>query len=255
MKNNRPKRLVELFGVQDKLASLNGTFVIRWPETENINKTEIRDILRKVAAQQKAVLVDMELVKTQQVIAYPNSQIPKRRTYQLYTQFRYDPNKPVDPIMLKSAIISVLEPFGAKVTRAELGESILESLSVGDRVENGSNGERGKIVSVTREEDEESYTVQFDSGKKDTLERDMLVKVTESNENQLMKNLLEKLRGKSVYRTLKVISEKNIDSGPVALKGLFSLGTHIAIEMEQGNTEYQKLLPSLCNRIRSILVK
>ena len=69
----------------------------------------------------------------------------------------------------------------------------------------------------------------------------------------LMNNLLDKLKEKSVYRTLKKICEgKELDKA-VALKGLFSLGTHAAIEIEQGRKEYRALLPLIYERIGQLI--
>ena len=69
----------------------------------------------------------------------------------------------------------------------------------------------------------------------------------------LMSKLVEKLKGKSVYKTLKSISEGKVDNTSTSLKGLFSLGTHIAIEVESGNKEYGMLLPLLHERIGKIV--
>ena len=73
-------------------------------------------------------------------------------------------------------------------------------------------------------------------------------------QDQLMAQLVEKLKGKSVYHTLKAISEGKVDSPDRALKGLFSLGTHIAIELEQGNKEFGMLLPALHVKIGKLIV-
>lgn len=199
MNNVRPQRLAELFGTKDGLSTMHGKFVLRWPETETPDEREIKEILRKALGQYGVVLADTELVRTEQIVDYPNSIVPKRRTYHLYIQVRYDPNKAVDTNRLKSAVISNIEPLGAKVGRAELGECV------------------GR------------------------------------NEDELMNRLLEKLRGKPVYNTLRKISDGRITSGPKALKGLFSLGTHIAIEVDQGNLEYRTLMPIVCRRIESLL--
>ena len=73
------------------------------------------------------------------------------------------------------------------------------------------------------------------------------------NEQQLFEELLEKLKGKSVYKTLKAVIEKKTTTKFTDLKGLFSLGTHVAIECERGNNEYALLLSRLYNEIGSKL--
>ena len=71
--------------------------------------------------------------------------------------------------------------------------------------------------------------------------------------DSLMHELMEKLKGKSIFRTLKKIHE-NTDVGPlVKLKGFSSLITHTIIEMEQGKTEYGLLLPLLLEKEQELL--
>ena len=73
------------------------------------------------------------------------------------------------------------------------------------------------------------------------------------NEEQLLESLVGKLKDKPVYRTLKKLqAHENIDKH-IALKGLFSLGTHAAIECEHGKKEYGLLLPFIHEKIGSIL--
>ena len=69
----------------------------------------------------------------------------------------------------------------------------------------------------------------------------------------LLKELLKKLEGKSVYKTLKKIEEGKVEKTSEFLKGLFSLGTHIAIEVEQGNKEYAMLYPVVYEKIGQVL--
>jgi hypothetical protein len=69
------------------------------------------------------------------------------------------------------------------------------------------------------------------------------------NEAMLLDKLVEKLKGKPVYKTLKKISCGSIDSDYEEMKGWFSLGTHIAIELERGVYEYGLLLPMLYEKI------
>lgn len=71
----------------------------------------------------------------------------------------------------------------------------------------------------------------------------------------LLGTLLEKLKEKSVYKTLKKISDNTVDSCETSMKGLFSLGTHICIEMEQGHPEYRMILEDVYNRIGAMLFR
>lgn len=69
---------------------------------------------------------------------------------------------------------------------------------------------------------------------------------------QLLQQLIEKLKGKSVYQTL-----RKIDAGRNTpedfLKAMFSLGTHIVIECQQGNKEYRILLPLIQEQIGELI--
>lgn len=69
----------------------------------------------------------------------------------------------------------------------------------------------------------------------------------------LLKSLVEKLKGKSVYRTLKKIEEGKISTGPDFLKGLFSLGTHVSIEVAAGHKEYRILYPVIYEKLGEVL--
>ena len=73
------------------------------------------------------------------------------------------------------------------------------------------------------------------------------------SEETLLKELIESLRGKSAYRTLKKIEENKITEGPQFLKGLFSLGTHVAIEIDKGHLEYRMLLPVIYEKLGAAL--
>lgn len=69
----------------------------------------------------------------------------------------------------------------------------------------------------------------------------------------LFNSLLEKLKGKPVYKTLsKVIEEKEVTDNE-KLKALFSLGTHCVIECEQGRKEYQVIVGMIHKLIESVL--
>lgn len=73
-------------------------------------------------------------------------------------------------------------------------------------------------------------------------------------EKFLLESIVEKLKGKSVYKALQRGLKESTQS-PEFLKGLFSLGTHILIECEQGNTEYRMLLPMVYTRIGSLITE
>jgi len=66
---------------------------------------------------------------------------------------------------------------------------------------------------------------------------------------KLLEELIKKLEGKSVYKTLEKISKKKTENEWETLKGLFSLGTHICIELEKGNLEYRGVLADVYERI------
>lgn len=71
--------------------------------------------------------------------------------------------------------------------------------------------------------------------------------------DELFKELLERLKGKPVEKTLQRIYKGKTDNIYETLKGLFSLGTHIAIECEKGSYEYRVLLRDLYVRIGDLL--
>ena len=69
----------------------------------------------------------------------------------------------------------------------------------------------------------------------------------------LLRSLFERLKGKSVYKTLsKILKEEKVEI-ETELKGLFSLGTHIVIECEKGKTQYEVLLPYVYERLGAVL--
>ena len=72
-------------------------------------------------------------------------------------------------------------------------------------------------------------------------------------ETKLLEEITQKLKRKSVYETLQRIAKKQETSVFEALKGYFSLGTHIAIECEKGHTEYTLLLSMIHNRLGSLI--
>lgn len=69
----------------------------------------------------------------------------------------------------------------------------------------------------------------------------------------LLSELMEKLKGKSIFRTLKKIHENKDVGALIKLKGFSSLITHTIIEMEQGKTEYGLLLPTLLEKQQELL--
>jgi len=71
--------------------------------------------------------------------------------------------------------------------------------------------------------------------------------------SELLKTLIRKLKGKSVYSTLKRLSTGNPRSKWDALKGLTSLATHACIECERGSTEYRLVLAHLYEKIGASL--
>lgn len=66
---------------------------------------------------------------------------------------------------------------------------------------------------------------------------------------ELLRELIESLKGKSVYKTLCLINEGQVVEKEVELKGMFSLGTHIVIECQKGRKEFRQLLPLIYERI------
>jgi len=61
-------------------------------------------------------------------------------------------------------------------------------------------------------------------------------------EQVLLSALLDKLKGKSAYKTLKRISEGKVSNNCEEMKGLSSLITHALIECEQGNLEFRLII-------------
>jgi len=73
------------------------------------------------------------------------------------------------------------------------------------------------------------------------------------DKEQLLQQLVEKLKGKSVYKTLIQITRDENVPRTRALKGLFSLGTHLVIEIEQGGKQYECLLEDIYNRLGQLI--
>jgi len=70
---------------------------------------------------------------------------------------------------------------------------------------------------------------------------------------QLLTKLMQHLQHKSVHRTLERIMSGKTANLYESLKGLFSLGTHICIELEKGNMEYRGLLEEIMDSIQKNL--
>jgi len=70
-------------------------------------------------------------------------------------------------------------------------------------------------------------------------------------EKQLLEKLMNKLKGKSVYTTLKGIQEGKIKDNYTKLKGLSSMLTHVIIETKV-NPEYKILIPFVVNKINEL---
>lgn len=72
-------------------------------------------------------------------------------------------------------------------------------------------------------------------------------------DNKLLEVLLRKLKGKPVHKTLKKLASGKVNNNYEAMKGLFSLGAHLSIELEQGNLEYKSLVKEVHSRIGKIV--
>lgn len=73
------------------------------------------------------------------------------------------------------------------------------------------------------------------------------------SKEHLLKSLVAKLEGKSVYRTLKKIQEGVAENSLTTAKGLSSMLTHVLIECEQGNIEYRMLIPSILEKLSEVV--
>jgi len=70
-------------------------------------------------------------------------------------------------------------------------------------------------------------------------------------DDQLLAQLVEKLKGKSVATTLERIRKREVTEGFTAMKGLSSLMTHVLIECEKGATEFRKLIPVILESLNT----
>jgi hypothetical protein len=71
-------------------------------------------------------------------------------------------------------------------------------------------------------------------------------------ESQLLEELVNKLKGKSVYTTLKKIQKNENVDDLTKLKGLSSFLTHIIIECQE-KPEYKVLFPYVINKINELI--
>ena len=71
---------------------------------------------------------------------------------------------------------------------------------------------------------------------------------------QLLDNILEKIRGKKVFNTLKKTVAESVDDNTDSLVGVSSLMTHVAIECKT-NREYRALLPDLHSKLGALICK
>lgn len=108
----------------------------------------------------------------------------------------------------------------------------------------GSKYEKGAVEAI------EAYSTALVS-RDFTKAEELLSKLP--NRGDLYQEMLDKLKGKSVWRTLREMVKGEVKKSSTSLKGLFSLGTHISIEIERGNTEYKMLLFPLYEKIGSII--
>lgn len=72
-------------------------------------------------------------------------------------------------------------------------------------------------------------------------------------EAELLQVLEDKLNGKPIHKTLKKIRKGTVESKSELLKGLFSLGTHAAIEVQSGHVEYVYIMKRIHEKIGELL--
>ena len=91
----------------------------------------------------------------------------------------------------------------------------------------------------------------FNSAQYDLCERTLEGLPTRAD---LLASMMEKLKGKSAYKTLRKIQEGKVSEESFeTLKGLSSLMTHVAISCEQGETRYKRLLPYIAEKIDELI--
>lgn len=75
------------------------------------------------------------------------------------------------------------------------------------------------------------------------------------DKSAMMEQLIEKLRGKSVHKTLSRAAKGKCSTALEHVKGLTSLCTHIIIECEHGRNEYRVLLHDVHERIGQLMTE
>jgi len=103
-----------------------------------------------------------------------------------------------------------------------------------------SGTQYGKILEAARR--------AVDEGK---LKGAQVILGTLPTDDQLLAQLVEKLKGKSVATTLERIRKREVTEGFTAMKGLSSLMTHVLIECEKGATEFRKLIPVILESLNT----
>lgn len=71
------------------------------------------------------------------------------------------------------------------------------------------------------------------------------------DKTKLLRLLMKELRGKPVEKTLRRVADGKVTDLYAVLKSLYSLGTHIVIELEKGNMEYKMLLEDVFLKIQA----
>ena len=89
----------------------------------------------------------------------------------------------------------------------------------------------------------------FECGKFATCEKEL--ESLPSN-GELLERLVDKLKDKHLYKTLRKIEGK-VGNDLLTAKALSSLLTHIIIEVEQGNNEYKVLIPGVIEKLNEII--
>ena len=69
------------------------------------------------------------------------------------------------------------------------------------------------------------------------------------SDEEVLSSLVKKLKGKSVYKTLKRLQENKMGNDVVTAKCLSSLLTHVIIECEHGNNEFALLIPGILEKL------
>lgn len=85
----------------------------------------------------------------------------------------------------------------------------------------------------------------------DKLKGAQIILRTLPTDDQLLAQLVEKLKGKSVATTLERIRTGKVTGELTAMKGLSSLLTHVLIECEKGATEFRKLIPVILESLNT----